>query len=231
MMPITAYRAISWNPSNQVDSPSDTSALHTSPAISSAAISYTLNTIAKGDGPTANDSNTSTGATNSPICAPEPIAMLTARSILSLAAATTATKCSAALPTIATTNAPTKNWERPSSCEACSIESTRMLLISATRAAARASVPTDRPTDQTLADSPCTLTGLNRSRCVRSEKNRPAMYVAISTRATEKETCSISSENVRRSSETVGRLTCPASSRSEGSASAATVKSSIPAWV
>src|SRR6516164_2802646 len=174
MMPITAYRAISWNPSNQVDSPSDTSAVQTSPAISSAAISYTLNTIAKGEGPTANDSNTSTGATNSPICAPEPIAMFTARSILSLDAATTATKCSAALPTIATTNAPTKNCDKPISRAACSIESTRMLLMSATSAAATTSTAIDRPTDQTLVDPPCALTGLNRSRCVRSEKNRPA---------------------------------------------------------
>ena len=39
--------------------------------------------------------------------------MFTARSILSLAATSTATQCSAALPTIATTNTPTKNSDRP----------------------------------------------------------------------------------------------------------------------
>ena len=44
--------------------------------------------------------------------------MFTARSILSLAATSTATQCSAALPTIATTNTPTKNWDRPMSSEA-----------------------------------------------------------------------------------------------------------------
>src|SRR5207245_11698270 len=90
-IPITAYRAISWKPSNQVDSPSDTSAVTIRPAASSAPTSYPLNTNAIGDGPTTNDRNTSSGITNSPICAAEPTAMLTARSILSLAAATTAT--------------------------------------------------------------------------------------------------------------------------------------------
>ena len=46
---------------------------------------------------------TRTGATKSATWALEPIAMLTARSILSFIATRTATQCSAALPTIATT--------------------------------------------------------------------------------------------------------------------------------
>ena len=55
----------------------------------------------------------------------EPIAMFTARSILSFIATSTATQCSAALPTIATTIAPMKNSESPIECEASVIEPTR----------------------------------------------------------------------------------------------------------
>ena len=56
-----------------------------------------------------NEARTRTGATKSAIWALEPIAMLTARSILSFIATSTATQCSAALPTIATTITPMKN--------------------------------------------------------------------------------------------------------------------------
>ena len=52
----------------------------------SAASSYALNTSGIGAGPNANESSTSTGATNNPIWALDPIAMLTARSILFLTA-------------------------------------------------------------------------------------------------------------------------------------------------
>ena len=52
--------------------------------------------------------------------------MFTARSILSFAATSTATQCSAALPTIATTNTPTKNSDRPISSDASLIEPTRI---------------------------------------------------------------------------------------------------------
>ena len=61
--------------------------------------------------------------------------MLTARSILSLAATSTATQCSAALPTIATMNTPTKNSDRPMSSEASEIEPTRISDITPTATA------------------------------------------------------------------------------------------------
>ena len=78
-----------------------------------AASSKPLKTSAIGWSPKTNDSSTSSGATNSAIWALDPIAMLTARSILSLRATNTATQCSATLPTIATTIAPMKNSLRP----------------------------------------------------------------------------------------------------------------------
>ena len=56
---------------------------------------------------------TSTGATNSAICAADPIAMLTARSILSFHATRTATPVLGRVPTIATTITPMKNSLRP----------------------------------------------------------------------------------------------------------------------
>ena len=52
--------------------------------------------------------------------------MFTARSILSLAATSTATQCSAALPTIATTIAPMKNSLSPTVSAASEIEPTRI---------------------------------------------------------------------------------------------------------
>ena len=72
-----------------------------------------LKTSDIGYGPRNSESSTSTGATNSAICALEPIAMLTDRSILSFMAKNTATQCSAALPTIATTMMATKNGDSP----------------------------------------------------------------------------------------------------------------------
>ena len=57
---------------------------------------------------------------------------------MSLAATSTATQCSAALPTIATTNTPTKNSDRPMSSEASEIEPTRISLITPTATAASA---------------------------------------------------------------------------------------------
>ena len=53
-----------------------------------APISNPLNTSAIGNGPTANEASTSTGATNSAICAPDPTAMLIDRSILCAARST-----------------------------------------------------------------------------------------------------------------------------------------------
>ena len=61
--------------------------------------------------------------------------MLTARSILSLWATRTATQCSAALPTIATTITPMKNSLRPTDSEASEIEPTRISDIRPTASA------------------------------------------------------------------------------------------------
>ena len=81
------------------------------------------------------------------------MAMFTARSILSLAATSTATQCSAALPTIATTNTPTKNSESPMSCEASSIEPTRISLMRPTSTAAAARKIAARFTGQWCSSS------------------------------------------------------------------------------
>src|SRR5262249_21700368 len=56
---------------------------------------------------------TSTGATNRAIWMPLPTAMVTARSILFLAATSTAVECSAAFPTVATTMTPTNTSLMP----------------------------------------------------------------------------------------------------------------------
>ena len=102
--------------------------------------------------------STSTGATNSAIWALEPIAMLTARSILFFCATSTATQCSAALPTIATTITPMKNSLRPS-CEAASeIESDEDLGHHADRDAG------DRQRDDRLAHRPRLTVGRNPRR-------------------------------------------------------------------
>ena len=74
--------------------------------------------------------------------------MLTARSILSLRATRTATQCSAALPTIATTITPMKNSERPTASEASEIEPTRISDITPTAMPAMNSISTERRTLQ-----------------------------------------------------------------------------------
>ena len=93
-----------------------------------------------------NEAITSAGATKSAICAPEPIAMLTARSILFLTATSTATQCSAALPTIATTITPMKNSERPIDSDASEIEPTRISDIAPTASPAISNMITERRT-------------------------------------------------------------------------------------
>src|SRR3954452_12550053 len=119
------------------------------------------------------DASTSTGATKSATWELEPIAMLTERSILSFIATRTATQCSAALPTMATTITPMKNSERPTACEASSIDPTSTSDMTPTRIPAPASASTDLRTDQPqLSSSP--YSGLNSARCVFSEKNSPA---------------------------------------------------------
>ena len=68
--------------------------------------------------------------------------MLTDRSILSFIAKNTATQCSAALPTIATTMMPTKNGDRPIDSDASVIEPTRISDITPTATPAIASMVT-----------------------------------------------------------------------------------------
>ena len=79
--------------------------------------------------------------------------MLTARSILSFLATSTATQCSAALPTIATTIAPMKNSDSPTDSEASLIEPTRISDINPTRTPAIASITTEVRTDQPQVSS------------------------------------------------------------------------------
>src|SRR3954469_4823805 len=95
-----------------------------------------------------NEVTTRTGATKRATWALEPIAMLTERSILSLRATSTATQCSAALPTIATTIGQMKNSERPIDCEASAIEPTRISDITPTAIPAAASISTEVRVDQ-----------------------------------------------------------------------------------
>ena len=99
-----------------------------------------------------NEQITSTGTANRAIWALEPIAMFTARSILFLEATSTATQCSAALPTIATTITPTKNSLRPIDSAASEIELTRISLITPTATPAMASAMTALRIDH---GSPC----------------------------------------------------------------------------
>src|SRR6186997_1577475 len=110
--------------------------------------SNALNTSGIGCGPRKNEHTTSTGATNSAIWALEPIAMFTARSILSLRATSTATQCSAALPTIATTITPMKNSVRPIDSEASAIDPTSTSDITPTATPAIASQMIDLRADQ-----------------------------------------------------------------------------------
>ncbi len=99
------------------------------------------------------EATTRTGATKSAIWVLEPIAMLTARSILSFMATATATQCSAALPTIATTMTPMKNSESPSEWEAAVSEPTRISDITPTATPATPRSATDFRTDQPAAVS------------------------------------------------------------------------------
>ncbi len=102
--------------------------------------------------------------------------MLTARSILSLYATSTATQCSAALPTIAITITPMKNSLRPTDSDASLIDPTSISDITPTATPAIASIDTERRADQPKAASSCrSYGGLKRSLCVLSEKSRPAM--------------------------------------------------------
>ena len=100
--------------------------------------------------------------------------MFTARSILSFAATSTATQCSAALPTIATTNTPTKNSDSPISCEASEIEPTRISDIRPTSTAAIAEQPRDLRIVQpsSCSASSCSY-GLKTARCVFIENSSP----------------------------------------------------------
>src|SRR5919109_3408468 len=107
-----------------------------------------LKTSAIGSGPTKNEAKTRIGATKSATWALDPIAMLTARFILSLYATSTATQCSAALPTIATTIAPMKNSLIPTDCDASEIDPTSTSDITPTPMPATPSITTERVTDQ-----------------------------------------------------------------------------------
>ena len=94
---------------------------------------------------------------------------------MSFAATSTATQCSAALPTIATTNTPTKNSDRPMSSDASEIEPTRISDIRPTSTAAMASRPSALRIDQPswCSSSSCSY-GLKTARCVFIENSSPA---------------------------------------------------------
>ena len=126
--------------------------------------------------PDKNEARTSTGATNSAICALEPMEMLTARSILFLAATSTATQCSAALPTIATTITPTKNSLSPIVSDASEIEPTRISDISADREAGAGQRDDRRPHRPRLAVDVLLLLGrrVEQIPVGPSENSRPA---------------------------------------------------------
>ena len=93
---------------------------------------------------------------------------------MSLTATSTATQCSAALPTMATTMTPMKNSLSPSWLAASEIESTRISDITPTAMPAMHSAMTDL---RTVHGSPCSessVSGLKRSRWVFSENHSPA---------------------------------------------------------
>ena len=115
------------------------------------------------------------GATNRAIWALEPIAMLTARSILSFIATSTATQCSAALPTIATMITPMKNSLSPMLSAASEIEPTRISDITPTAMPATASASTERRTDHGSwpSSGSSSETGLNSSRWVLQREEQP----------------------------------------------------------
>src|SRR6476469_1116175 len=177
--------ASSCRPSYQVDSPRWVTSLAMMTARNTAPSSNPLNTKAIGNGPMKNDATTSTGATNRAIWAADPTAMLTEMSILSREAKYTATQCSAALPTIATTITPTKNGDSPMAADASVIEWTRISDIQPTAAPAPASMSTLLRTDH--GSPPCSSSsweGLNRCAWVFRENTNPAAYEASSTMAT-----------------------------------------------
>src|SRR5215208_1399893 len=111
--------------------------------------------------------------------------MLIEMSIRSRTAKYTATQCSAALPTTATTMTPTKNGDSPMAADASVMEWTRISDIQPTAAPATASISTLLRTDH--GSPPCSGSsweGLNRCGCVFREKTSPAAYEISSTTAT-----------------------------------------------
>src|SRR5215213_5826080 len=177
--------ASSCRPSYQVDSPRWVTSLAMMTARNTAPSSNPLNTRAIGNGPMTNDASTSTGATNRAIWAPDPTAMLTEMSILSREAKYTATQCSAALPTTATTITPTKKGDSPMAADASVMEWSRISDTQPTAAPAPASMSTLLRTDH--GSPPCSSSsweGLNRCGWVFRENTNPAAYEASSTTAT-----------------------------------------------
>src|SRR5688500_17679202 len=195
---------MSCTPSNQVDSPSWETCAAISTASSTAPISIELNSIASGNGPTTKLVSTSTGITNSAICALEPIAIAIAMSILSRAAKYTATQCSAALPTTATMISETKNGDSPIPSDASSIEPTRISDITPTATPAPASTRTLRRTLQASSGVSSSVYGLKTSWWVRSENHSPAKYESSSTIATANDMCSTSAGKFVASSSSCG---------------------------
>src|SRR5215203_1157190 len=167
--------ASSCRPSYQVDAPRWVTSLAMMTARNTAPSSNPLNTRAIGNGPMTNDASTSTGATNRAIWAPDPTAMLIEMSILSRAAKYTATQCSAALPTTATTMMPTKNGDSPMASDASLMEWTKISDIQPTAAPAMASMSTLLRTDQGSPPwSSSAWEGLNRCAWVFNENTNPA---------------------------------------------------------
>src|SRR6478735_9102775 len=167
--------ASSCRPSYHVDSPRWVTSLAMMIARKMAPISNPLNTNTIGNGPMKNDASTSTGATNRAIWAADPTAMLMEMSILSRDAKYTATQCSAALPTIATTITPTKKGESRMASDASVMECTRISDIQPTAAPATASISTLLRTDQGSPPwSSSSCEGLNRCAWVFRENTNPA---------------------------------------------------------
>ena len=88
-------------------------------------------------------------------------------------ATSTATQCSAALPTIATTTAPMKNSLRPTDLAASEIDPTRISDMPPTATPPSASASTERRVLHGVTWS-FSAGGLNRPRWLRSENMRPA---------------------------------------------------------
>jgi len=136
------YTMISSLPSNQVVEPSldmDV-AMNAATPIAASSIVVKMRFI-----PLPNNKlmNTRTGATNKAICKLLPTAISTAAPILFFKASITAALCSAALPIMATTKAPTNSSERPKREEKVSSVCTSHSLINATMTVAIISKATD----------------------------------------------------------------------------------------